>query len=349
MPRDDDRLLTDPNLQWGSGVIGVCDVCGTRQAVIVLNKERFKLCVLDFLNKTWTRPGLTPGAPLPPYRSERLWYPTGATSEGKAPAILLSPTRAVRRPAVLFTPDVYGLTTSILDGAIRLAREGFEVLLPDVGKTTSVGPRDHLSMRSAAMFSGGVALDGPRVTHLRRLYADALTFVRGREMVDPERCAVVGLSYGGSLALALAGEDPTLAAAVVAYPMPVRPVDHLKLVSVPVLFIAPGADPASRKSRAQFQGLGAAVEVRYLEFPSAHHDFLARDLRAYDLAAAEAAWGGTISFLKEKLFPAPPKPPAPPVRTTAPSPPAGATPATSTPGTAARPSTPAAAVPSVRA
>lgn len=340
MPRDDDRLLTDPNLQWGSGVIGVCDVCGTRQAVIVLNKERFKLCVLDFLNKTWTQPGLTPGAPLPPYRSERLWYPTGATTEGKAPAIVLSPTKAVRRPAVLFTPDVYGLTTSVLDGAIRFAKEGFEVLLPDVAKTSSVGPRDHLSMRSAARFSGGVAVEGPRVAHLRRLYADALRFLRTREFVDVEKCAVVGLSYGGSLAIALAGEDPTLAAAVVAYPVPVRPSDYLKLLSVPVLFIAPGADPASRKARDQFQAVGSAVDVRYLEFPSARHDFLARDLRAYDLASAEAAWSGAIAFLKERLLPPPPKPPAPPVRTTVPPPPSTAPPArlgTPAPATASPP------------
>jgi carboxymethylenebutenolidase len=330
VPRDDDRLLTDPGLQWGSGVIGICDVCGTRQAVIVLNKERFKLCVLDFLNKTWTKPGLTAGAPLPPYRSERLWYPTGATPEGRAPAILLSPTKAVRRPAVLFTPDIYGLTTSILDGAIRLAREGFEVMLPDVGKTAGVGPRDHLSLRGAVRFGGGIHLDGPRVAHLRRLYADALKFLRSRELVDPEKCAVIGLSYGGSLAIALAGEDPALAAAVVAYPVPVQPADYLKLLSVPVLFVAPGSDGLSRKARAQYESLGSAVDVRFLEFPNAHHDFLARDLRAYDLPAAEAAWDGTLAFLKQRLFPPPPKPPAPLVRTTAPPPPVAASPAPTT-------------------
>jgi carboxymethylenebutenolidase len=326
MPRDDDRLLTDPGLQWGSGIVGICDVCGTRQAVVILNKERFKLCVLDFLNKTWTTPGVTAGAPLPLYRSERIWYPTGANPDGKAPAILLSPTKAVRRPAVLFTPDIYGLTTSVLDGAIRMAREGFEVMLPDVARTSSIGPRDHLSLRGGARLGGGVALDGARVGHLRRLYADALKFLRSRDLVDAEKCAVAGLSYGGSLAIALAGEDPGLAAVVVAYPMPVRPAEYLNLLSVPVLFIAPGNDGPSVKARAQFQSIGAGVDVRYLEFPAARHHFLARDLRAYDLTAAEEAWKGTTSFLKERLMPPPPKPPTPPVRTTAPPPPTAAPP-----------------------
>ncbi len=108
----------------------------------------------------------------------------------------------------------------------------------------------------------------------------------------------------------------------------------MRLLSVPLLFIAPGADPASRKAREQFQRVGTAVDVRYLEYPGAHHDFLARDLRAYDLASSEAAWRGVASFLKERLLPPPPKPPAPPVRTTAPPPPAA--------GAPAKPPTPAA-------
>ncbi|HEY6238070.1 MAG TPA: dienelactone hydrolase family protein, partial [Thermoplasmata archaeon] len=253
MPRDDDELLSDPTLSFGSGVVGVCDVCGHRQAVIILQKERFKLCVLDFLNKTWLKPGLTPMAPLPPYRSERVWFSTDAVAARKAPAILLSPTKAVRRPVALVTPDIYGLTTSVLDAGIRLAREGFEVLLPDVGKTSGIGPGDHLSLRVGARFRGGVPLDGARVIHLRQLYSDALRYLRGREMVDGEKTAVLGISYGASLALALATQDRSVGALVVAYPVPVRPPEYLKLVTAPVLFVDAGRDAQSRRARAQFE------------------------------------------------------------------------------------------------
>jgi dienelactone hydrolase len=323
MPGDDDELLADRSLQFGSGVIGVCDVCGHRQAVIVLQKERFQLCVLDFLNKTWTRDGLTPGAPLPPYRSERIWFPTGASAAGKAPGIVLTPTKLVRHPLVFMAPDMYGLTTSVLDGAIRFAREGFEVFLPDVTKTVGIGPSDHLALRVGARFRGGVPLDAPRIIHLRRLYADGLRCLRAREMADPTKSAIVGLSYGGSLAIALAAEDSELTAMVVAYPMPVRPVDQLRLVNASTLFVNAGRDGMSRRSRAQFAGAGPGVEVRYADFPTARHHFLARDLRAYDMALAESAWGQIVGFVKEKLLPPPPKPPTPPKPAVAPTLPLG--------------------------
>lgn len=346
MPRDDDRLLATPDLQFGSGVVGVCDVCGKRQAVVILQKERFKLCVLDFLNKTWSTPGLKAGAPLPLYRSERIWYPTDASGAGKAPAILLSPTKVVKHPAILFAPDIYGLTTSILDGAIRMAREGFEVMLPDVAKTGSVGPLDHLSMRLGAHLRGGVALDSRRVTHLRTLYADALRYLRTRDMVDPEKSAVVGLSYGGSLAVALAGSDSSLTATVVAYPRPLRDPEYLKLLSAPVLFVDAGADSSARKARGQFEALRGTVDVRFVDAPSARHGFLARDLRAYRIEDAEAAWTAVLAFLRERLLPAPPKPPAPKVVAAPPTAPPAApvAPAPKVETAATAPSVPAASL-----
>ena len=332
MPRDDDELLSQPGLEFGSGVIGVCDVCGKRQAVVVLSKERFKLCVLDFLNKTWSRPGLTPGAPLPVYRSDRVWFPTKAVPSGSAPAIALSPTKVVKHPAVLITPDVYGLTTSVLDAAIRLAHDGFEVLIPDAAKTPGIGPGKHLTLRAGARFRGGVPVDAPALRSMRTLYADALRYLRGRDLVDPEKTAIVGISYGGTLAVALAAEEPRLTAVAVAYPPPLQPPEFLRLLSAPVLFIHAGADPLSTRSRAQFAGAG--IDVRYSDHAGARHQFLARDLRAYDLTAAEAAWGQLNAFLKEKLLPPPPKPPAPPVKPASAAPPA-TPPAAVTPAAAA--------------
>ena len=118
---DADLMLTLPDLEFGSGIVGVCDVCGKRQAVIVLQKERYKLCVIDFLNKKWIGSSAKPGVPAPLFRSERIFFPTTSVKAGQAQAVVLSPTRVVKHPAVLITPDVHGLTTAILDGAIRLA------------------------------------------------------------------------------------------------------------------------------------------------------------------------------------------------------------------------------------
>ena len=310
---DDDQMLSNPELRFGSGVIGICDVCGQRQAIIVLQKERFKLCVLDFLNKTWTTTKNLPGRPLPPYRSERVWFPTEADPSGRAQGILLRPTKVVKRPAILLTPDLFGLTTMLLDAGIRLARAGFEVLLPDVTKLDALGPMDLMALHGAAKVRGSLQLDSPPARRLLGLYADALKFLREQPLVEPARIGLFGASNGGTLALALASTDPTLAAVAVAFPVPARPAGSLRLINAPVLFLAGGADPLAARTRTQLEsaGLPPSVPLRFELYPGARHLFLARDSRSYDLAQAEPAWERLLSFYRDILLPAPPKPPAP--------------------------------------
>jgi dienelactone hydrolase len=329
--RDDDLLLSIPNPEFGSGVIGVCDVCRKRQAVIVLEKERFQLCVIDFLNKTWTGVKSAPGAPLPPYRSERLWYPTAETRSGEAATVVLSPTKVVKHPIVLITPEVYGLTTTLLDAAIRCARAGCEVLLPDLQKSGAVGPSHHVTMRRGVATGAGVPLDHSKIRALTRLYLDGLAFLRTREMVDPEKVAIFGAGYGGALAASVAAQDPNVTALVVAYPTKVSPPESLRLVSAPVLFLGAGRDKNSVQSLRQYQEYlgtrGGRVDV--LVAPDAKSPFLARDSKAYRLADAEAAWSRMDGFLRERLLPPPPKP--------APPPPTAATPAPAIPPKAPTP------------
>ncbi len=335
--RDDDRLLDLPVAEFGSGVIGICDICGVRQAVIVLEKERFRLCVLDFLNKSWTKSDKKPGAPPPLYTSERIVFETGALPAGKAPAIALTPSKIVRHPAVLIAPDVYGITTTVLDAAIRFAREGFEVLVPDVGKTEGFGFPHHAALRSGALFRGGVQVRSPPVARLLELYGDALRHLLGREMVDPTRAAVFGSSYGGSLALALAAENTRLRAVALAYPVPVRPREVASLVTAPILLVRGSRDRLARRAADELLAALRSPAPSVIELAGARHHFLSRDLGAYDLPRAEEAWEAVLRFLREQLVPPPPRPPAPPVKflttpkTVAPAPAAAAGAAASRP------------------
>jgi len=323
--RDDDRMMDLPN-EFGSGIVGVCDICGKRQAVIVLQKERYKLCVLDFLNKTWLKTDKSPGAPAPLYRSDRIWFDTRSVPEGKALAIVLTPTKLVRHPVVLITPDVYGLTTTLLDAAIRFARDGYEVLVPDTGKTPSVGPGHHLALRTGVRFRGGVSSRSKKVLGLVNLYVDALDFLRNRDMVDPAKSAVFGASYGGSLALAVAAQDTRLAAVGLAYPQPVAPPDLARLVTAPILYVGGTADPGAAKARQQLAAVAGpqGPRVEFVDLPGGAHGFLARDLPAYDLRLAEAAWGRILAFFRQQLQPPIPRPPAPPLLQGPATPPAGA-------------------------
>jgi carboxymethylenebutenolidase len=323
--RDDDRMLDLPD-EFGSGVVGVCDICGTRQAVIILQKERYKLCVLDFLNKTWLKSDKKPGAPAPLYRSDRIWFDSRAVPGGKAPGIVLTPTKIVRHPVVLITPDIYGITTTLLDAAIRFARDGYEVLIPDVGKTNGVGPTHHIALRASAM-RGGVSARSKKILTLVNLYSDALGYLRSREMVDATRSGVFGASYGGSLALTLAAQDSRLAAVALAYPQPVSPPDLARLVTAPIFFVGGSSDSGAEKARQQLEAVrgpgGPTVEV--MSVAGARHGFLARDLSAYDVAQAEAAWTRLQTFLRGILAPPPPRPPQPPVKPSDPLAGAGAT------------------------
>ncbi len=329
--RDDDRLLDLPDAEFGSGVIGVCDICGQRQAVIVLHKERYRLCVLDFLNKTWIKSEKKPTAPPPVYRSERIWFPTEAVAGGRAPAIVLTPTKVVRLPVVLVTPDVYGITTTLLDGAIRLAREGCEVLLPDVGKTNGIGVGAHLALRSGRLARGGVPVASPKVAELVALYRDGLRYLLTREMVDPNRSAVFGASYGGALALAVAAESTSLTAVALAYPVPIAPETLPGLVTAPLLLVRGEGDRLAEKAERQIRSSSAGAGATFLALPGAGHGFLARDLRAYDLPLAERAWGEIVAFLRARLLPPPPPPPPPPVKQAA----VAVTPATAPPAPSA--------------
>jgi carboxymethylenebutenolidase len=312
--RDDDRLLDLPNPEFGSGVVGVCDVCGTRQAVIVLAKERYRLCVLDFLNKAWIKSEKKPSAPAPIYRSDRVFFETSALASKQAPAIVLSPTKIVRHPAILIAPDVYGITTTLLDAAIRFAREGFEVLIPDIAKTEGLSTGRLLAARTSAGLRGGVATGSKEVVRLLAVYRDALDHLLRREMVDASKAAVFGTSFGASLALALASESTRLGAVVLAYPMPVRPRDLSKLVNAPLFCVAGSGDRTAARAIAQLRDSSPAANLTIVEIPGARAQFLARDLAAYDMDRAEEGWSRILDFLRTRMMPPPPRPPAPPAK-----------------------------------
>ena len=280
----------------------------------MLLKERYRLCVLDFLNKTWLKSPKRPSAPPPVYRSDRVWFDTRAVAGGRAPAIVLSPTKTVRHPVVLVTPDIYGITTTLLDAAIRFAREGFEVLIPDIGKTDGFGLSDHLSLRAGRTLRGGVPVSSAKVARLVALYRDALAHLVAREMVDPNRAAVFGVSYGGALALAVAAESTALSAVALAYPVPVAPQGLPGLVTAPLFAIRGDGDRLAERAERQLKTSSAGATATFRTVPRARHGFLSRDLRAYRVELAEPAWEEIVAFLKARLMPPPPAPPPPPSR-----------------------------------
>ena len=70
-----------------------------------------------------------------------------------------------------------------------------------------------------------------RVQGMVDLYQDAMQCLKARPMVDPDKAAVFGASYGGSLAIAYAGQTHGLSAILLAYPAPVAPFEYLGLLT----------------------------------------------------------------------------------------------------------------------
>ncbi len=159
------------------------------------------------------------------YRLETIVFDSEDTMS--VPAYLLVPdARTEPGPAVLAIhghgpgkSHVCGLAETAqpnADYARQLARRGYVVLAPDLrcfGDRVDESPADHYACDTNlvhAVMAGSVPLS-------QNLWdmARSLDLLEHHPLVDPNRLGVVGLSYGGTLALFLAAYDNRVAAAVV--------------------------------------------------------------------------------------------------------------------------------------
>jgi dienelactone hydrolase len=157
------------------------------------------------------------------YRRTRVVFDAEPTMS--VPAYLLVPhDRVAPGPAVLAVhghgpgkDEVCGLTaTNENDYAHRLAARGYIVLAPDLrcfGERADWNPPDKYAC-DLNLVHALVAGANPLAQNLWDL-ARALDLLAGHPLVDPSRLGVVGLSYGGTLALFLAALDSRVRATVV--------------------------------------------------------------------------------------------------------------------------------------
>jgi dienelactone hydrolase len=322
---DEDLLLDIAKPEFGSGVVGVCDVCHSRQAVVVLSKERFKLCVQDFLNKAWIRTTEKPAALTLPFSSTTDFIQTSAVSGGIALSVHLKPTKTAKHPLVTVVPDVFGLTTQVLEAGIRFARAGYEVVMPDIARTPGFGLPKFIMERGMRFVTGSIPVSQSRRERLFRVLDACRNAALKDESVDPKHQAVFGMSYGGALALAYASEVPELAGVAVAYPYAVSPESKLVALNCPVFALYGENDRSSAASCMKLKKASASwsVPIDLAVVPSASHHFLSREHQPYNVPVAEAGWQEILAFLKDRLEPPPPPKPVAP----APAPPPAAKPA----------------------
>ena len=224
---------------------------------------------------------------------EMVTFQSGAE---KATGLLVTPAGKGPFPAVIVIQEWWGLDNWVKDQARALAREGYVALAVDLyrGKVTSNPDEAHQLMN-------GLAPDRA----LRDLKA-AFTYLQGRADVKKDRIGSIGWCMGGRYSLALATEEPRLAAAVAYYGAPPTDPAAIARIKAPVLGSFGGDDkgpsPEQVKAfEAAMKAAGKAVDVKIYE--GAPHAF-ANDNNpwtGYREAAAKDAWARILAFFAKHL------------------------------------------------
>ena len=230
--------------------------------------------------------------------------PAGAAEEAvtfksgseTASGLLVTPEGGGPFPAVLVIQEWWGLNDWVKEQARRLAKEGYAALAVDLyrGKVTADPDQAHQLMM-------GLSPDQA----MRDLKA-ALAHLRARPNVDKDDVGVVGWCMGGRYALALATEDPQLAAVVAYYGAPPTEAEAIARIKAPVLGNFGGEDkgPSPEQVKAFEEAMkkaGKTVDLKI--YPGAGHAFANENnpWKGYREEAAKDAWARTLAFFGKHL------------------------------------------------
>ncbi|WP_433781922.1 dienelactone hydrolase family protein [Actinomycetospora sp. CA-101289] len=237
------------------------------------------------------------------------------TNDGVCRATLHTPDGDQPRPGVLYYPDAGGVRETFATMAVRLADQGFAVLLPDIYYRTPYAPFDTSTLFTdpeefARLGALAQTVTPERADDDARAYLAALA---GRPEVAHSRLGTVGYCLGGGMALRAAGNHPeTLAVtatfhggnlAVVDNPdSPHLVVEHIR----GAVYVAGATDDAvfdadqQRRLREAFDAAGVRAEIE--TYPAAH-GFAVPDNPTHDPAADQRHFDTLTTFLTTHLAP----------------------------------------------
>jgi len=224
---------------------------------------------------------------------ESVTFPSGPE---KGMALLVTPAGKGPSPAVIVIQEWWGLDDWVKQQARALAAEGYVALAVDLyrGKVTSNPEEAHQLMN-------GLSPD-----RAMRDLKGAFAYLQGRPDVKKDRIGVIGWCMGGMYSLALATEEPRLAAVVAYYGAPPTDAAAVAKIKAPVLgnYGAEDKGPAPEQVKT-FEGAlkqaGKTVDVKI--YPGAGHAFANPNnpWGGYREAAAKDAWARTVAFFAAQL------------------------------------------------
>ena len=213
---------------------------------------------------------------------------------GTTPGYLAQPAQPGSYPGIVAIQEWWGLVPHIKDVVVRLAREGFVTLAPDLYHGQKAYEPDEARK---------LAMDLDRERAVREIVA-ATQYLQSLEQVAPKKIGIVGWCMGGSLTLATAAASSEIGAAVAFYGAP-RDLQMLRTIQAPVLGLFAehdhGITPEMVQTIGQILQEQGIVHATHL-YPGTQHAFF-NDTRPniYNAEAAKDAWERTLAWFRKYL------------------------------------------------
>ncbi|MBD1919521.1 dienelactone hydrolase family protein [Microcoleus sp. FACHB-831] len=236
-----------------------------------------------------------------------------STPDGQMPACLFTPTgsdypeggtASHRKPAILLLMEAFGLTSHIRNVAVRIANEGYVVLVPDLYYRELPNNKfGYGEVEQAMAMMWRLDFGKPMENDIRA----ALAYVKSCPEVNPDRVGVTGFCLGGGLTFFTACKlSNEIAAAAPFYGMVSDEwIDAVKDITVPIYLFFGGRDPfipgdRIRQIESRFQELGKDYTLKV--YPDAGHGFFCHERSDYNPLAAEDAWGQLTQFFHQLVL-----------------------------------------------
>lgn len=229
-----------------------------------------------------------------------------ADSDG-IPGFTASPATGGPHPGLLMVFHANGLTADLKLEAVRLARLGLCVLVPNLYAMLNIPGETHIGQ--GADIQSRVS-DG----EFLRVIGDAHRFLAARAGVDAGRIGVIGYCMGSRLAIPFAADTPQLRALALYYPSvrdepeswlrPRHAFETAKLLTCPSLVIYGGKDHIATASVQQrlwqsFAQNGQPFEWHH--YSEGNHGFASSESPGFQPALAERVWPSVADFLQRTL------------------------------------------------
>jgi carboxymethylenebutenolidase len=224
---------------------------------------------------------------------EMVSYKSG---EETVSSLLVTPAGPGPHPAVIVIQEWWGLNDWVKDQARALGKEGYVALAVDLyrGKVAQKQEDAHQLMMGAPP------------DRIQRDLKAAFAWLAARKDVKASKIGSIGWCMGGRWTMALATEEPKLAAGVAYYGAPPTDAAAIARIKSPILGNFGGDDkgPAPDQVRAfeaAMKAAGKTIDVKI--YPGAGHAFanVNNPWGGYREDAAKDAWTRTVAWLAKYL------------------------------------------------